>query len=239
MSVKLDFERQPPSVLKRRSLTIAQEALAVAASVLMFPLGLKPRTRFTPRCRAQRTIVFVHGYLANNATFLPLATYLAAKGHSSQLDFTYASSDGIEQAAIKLKHFLSRHVRGGRIDLICHSLGGLVARTYLQELGGARRVDRCVTIATPHAGTYNAYWLWSRVARELRPDSPLLRRLESSRERAGRVNFLSIAGEADRIVLPPTSALFAQDAQHLVARGHQGLLFSHEVFRLVARHLRP
>jgi hypothetical protein len=48
-------------------------------------------------------------------------------------------------------------------------LGGLVARVYLQQLGGARRVDHCITLATPHQGTYNSYWVASRVGRDLRP----------------------------------------------------------------------
>lgn len=41
----------------------------------------------------------------------------------------------MERAAIALRDYLRQHVRGGRIDLVCHCLGGLVARVYLQQLG--------------------------------------------------------------------------------------------------------
>ncbi len=220
-----------------RTWLVTREALAVAASLLLYPLGIKKNRKFTARRPDQRTVVFVHGYLANSSTFLPLGAYLAAKGYHSQLAFTYPSHEGVEKSAIRLKRFLKKHVRGGRIDLVCHSLGGLVARVYLQELGGARRVDHCITIATPHQGTANAYWLWSRVAQELRPDSKLLKRLARSTEAAKRVKFLAIGGGADRIVLPPSSAEFAEDTLHFEDIGHQGLLFSPHVFRHISRRL--
>ena len=40
-----------------------------------------------------------------------------------------------------------------RVDLICHSLGGLDARYALSKLGLASRVRTLVTIGTPHHGT--------------------------------------------------------------------------------------
>lgn len=221
----------------RRHWTITREALAFTASVLLFPLGWRKSRKKTARAADQRTVVFIHGYLANRSSFLPLAGYLAAKGYRSQLSFEYRPGDSIEQAAIKLKHFLKNHVRGGRIDFVCHSLGGLVARVYLQQLGGARRVDRCITIATPHQGTYNAYWLWTRVAQDLRPSSELLKRLAETRANAARVKFLAIGGGADRIVLPPHHAEFAESNLHFPDIGHQGLLFSPSVFRQIQQHL--
>src|SRR5207248_10897331 len=118
------------------------------------------------------------------------------------LSYEYAAGPGIEQAAIGLKRFLRDRVRGGRIDLVCHSLGGVIARVYLQTLGGARRVDRCVTLGTPHRGTYNAYWLASRVGRELRPDSGLFDRLTATRDAAAAVRFSSIVAGSDNIVIP-------------------------------------
>ena len=128
-------------------------------------------------------------------------------------------------------------MRGGRIDLVCHSLGGLVARTWLQELGGARRVDRCITLGTPHQGTYNAYWLASRVGRELRPDSELLARLEASRPCAQQVRFTSIVAGSDNIVVPRVFSA-NDEIVHLPDLGHVGLLFSPRVFRTVGELLR-
>jgi pimeloyl-ACP methyl ester carboxylesterase len=38
------------------------------------------------------------------------------------------------------------------VDIVAHSQGGLIARTYLQFLGGTARVAHLVTIGTPHFG---------------------------------------------------------------------------------------
>lgn len=216
---------------------IAAEALAMLGSVLLYPFGIAHRPRPTMRRAQQRTLVFVHGYLANRSCLLPMAAYLAAQGHRSQLAYQYAAGDGIEKAAMGLKKFLKKHVRGGRIDLICHSLGGLVARCYLQELGGARRVDSCVTLGTPHRGTYNAYWIWSRVGQELRPESLLMARLAKTIGAAKNVRFISILGNADTIVLPRVAA--GHELEQIVVPdiGHLGILFSRTVFRLVHERL--
>jgi triacylglycerol lipase len=215
---------------------VGRELLALAAASLLYPFGLRRSAKRTPRSARQRTVVLVHGYLANRGPLLPLAAYLRARGHKQILAYEYRGAAGIEQAAIGLRDFLRERVRGGRIDLVCHSLGGLVARVYLQQLGGARRVDRCITLGTPHRGTYNAYWVASRVGRELRPDSPFLARLDASRAGAGRVRFASIVAGSDNIVIP---RVFSSNdtVVHVPGLGHLGLLFSPTAFRAVAEQL--
>ena len=215
---------------------VSEELLAAAAAGLLIPLGLGRDKRRTPRKELQRTVVLVHGYMAKRSTLLPLATYLRARGLRQQLYFSYRSGDGVEPAARALREHLRRNVRGGRIDLVCHSMGGLVARVYLQELGGHRRVDNCITISTPHRGTYNAYWVPSRVGRELRPDSPLLERLNSNMGACRDVRFLSVTGGSDNIVVPRIFASH-EDELHLPDLGHLGVLFSPTVYKAVGDRL--
>jgi triacylglycerol lipase len=225
-----------PSDLRAREL-VAKEAAALIGLSLLHPFGLtRPRPRPTARRAQQRTIVLVHGYLANRSSMLPVAAYLKLHGLGALLSFEYDTSRGIEHAARALQQFLRRHVRGGRIDLVCHSLGGVVARCYLQELGGARRVDRCITLSSPHRGTYGAYWVASRVGRELRPDSTLMRRLADSSPAAARVRFTSIVAGSDNIVFPRVFAAH-QELVHVPDIGHAGMLFSPRVLRAVADRL--
>ncbi len=231
----------PPSERPAGQL-VARELAAAAGAALLFPFGLgRGKRRPTPRVADQRTVVLVPGYLANRSSMLPLRGYLWACGVKQVRTFEYGpllkGGRGIEAAARGLRDFLRREVRGGRIDLVCHSLGGLVARLYLQELGGARRVDRCITLGTPHQGTYNAYWMTSRVARELRPDSALLARLEASRAAAASVRFTSLVAGSDNIVLPRVFGAH-DELVHLPDLGHLGLLFSPAAFRAVEERLR-
>jgi triacylglycerol lipase len=215
---------------------IATEMLAVVAAGLLVPFGMSDSRRRTRRTREQRTVVLVHGYLANRSTLFPLAAYLRWRGCPQVLSFNYRSGEGIERGAMALRDYLRRHVRGGRIDLVCHSLGGLVARLYLRDLGGERRVDHCITLGTPHEGTYNAYWLTSRVGRELRPDSPLLERLRRPSGTASGVRFLSIVAGADNLVIPRVFARHEEE-MHVPNLGHLSMLFSPHVLRLVADRL--
>ena len=215
---------------------VARELLAIGAAGALFPFGLKASRRATPSRREQRTVVLIHGYLANRSTLLPLAAYLRWRGLRQVLSFNYPSTAGVERGAIALRDYLRHHVRGGRIDLVCHSLGGLVARVYLQQLGGARRVDHCVTLGTPHHGTYNSYWLPSRVGRELRPDSRLLARLEASRREAEGVRFLSVIAGSDNLVVPRVFSAHDEEVR-IPDLGHVGVLFSPRVLRVVADHL--
>jgi triacylglycerol lipase len=226
-----------PSSDRSPTRLIGGELLAYAASSLLFPFGIAQSDRRTPRRAGQRTLVLVHGYLGNRSGFYPLAAYLKARGGGPMLSFGYSATDGIERAALELREFLRRRVRGGRIDLVCHSLGGLIARTWLQLLGGARRVDRCIMLGTPQRGTYNAYWLLSRVGRELRPDSALIRRLEATRGAAASVKFSSIVAGSDNMVIPRVFSAGADDVVHVPDLGHMGLLFSPTVFRAVHQRL--
>ena len=229
------LEDYPPSDQSPWRL-VAQECLAIGAAGVLFPFGLKASPRSTPRLREQRTVVLIHGYLANRSTLLPLSGYLRWRGIRQILSFNYPSTEGVERGAIALRDYLRKHVRGGRIDLVCHSLGGLVARLYLQELGGARRVDHCITLGTPHQGTYNSYWLTSRVGRELRPDSALLARLQASRQGAEGVRFLSVVAGSDNLVVPRIFSAHNEEVR-IPDLGHVGALFSLRVLRVVADRL--
>jgi pimeloyl-ACP methyl ester carboxylesterase len=230
---------EDPSPPGRAGQTIGREALALVGATLLYPFGWISRPKRLPRLAEQRTVVLIHGYLANPSCFTALQCYLRLRGHRQILSYRYRPGDSVEASAIGLKAFLKSHVRGGRIDLVCHSLGGLVAAVYLSELGGARRVDRCITLGTPHRGTYNAYWILGRIGRDLRPGSTLLRRLRAARVKSRRVLFTSIVGAADNIILPRAFAAGRdrRDTVVLPEIGHMGLLFSPVVFRVVADRL--
>lgn len=216
---------------------IAKEVLASLAWTALYPFGVKKSEKSTPRRRTQKTVILVHGYLANRASFFPLSTYLKSIGVKQILSFNYGARLSVDQAAIALRDFIRKNVRGGEIDLVCHSLGGVIAHVYVQELGGHRKVNRCITLGTPFRGTYNAYWVSTRVGRDLRPDSPLMARIEATRSKAASVKFTSIVAGSDNIVIPRVFAALGEDVVHIPDLGHVGLLFSPTVFFEIAKRL--
>lgn len=214
---------------------IARESLAFLGTVLLYPLGGLYRKKTTPRMAKQRTVVFVHGYLSNASAFTALLAYLKVRGVQNTLHFQYNIGNSVERSAIELQKFLKTHVRGGRIDLVCHSLGGVIAKVYINELGGDRKVDRCVTLGSPLQGTYNAYWMPTRVGNDLRPDSALMKRL--AKYGVSKTRFTTIAAGSDNIVLPRVFASGSSHSPLVPHTGHFGLLFSPAVFRETANAL--
>lgn len=209
-----------------------KEAGSIAAHALMSGFAFLPSRHVPKRDPDIHTLVFVHGLGGNRANFYPLQTYLWLQGYRRQYSFNYRTTGSIEKMAVELKRRVDTDVKGGRIDLICHSLGGLVARVYLQELGGGRRIDRFVTIGTPHHGSHAAAWAPSAMVRQLKPDGPFLRHLNSLP--APPVVATSIAAGQDVMVLPPHSALAPfGDGLMFDDLGHNQMLLSPAVFQAV------
>lgn len=53
-----------------------------------------------------------------------------------------------------------RPVDYSRVDLICHSMGGVVGRTYIQSDNHAREVNRLVLVASPQQGAIASYYAY-------------------------------------------------------------------------------
>jgi len=146
----------------------------------------------------------------------------------------------VEELASQLQGYVENILnRTGatRVHLVGHSLGGLVARTYVQEYGGDKRVHTCITLGTPHAGTYAAWAGRGRAARQLRPGSDLLKRLNTSKF-AGETRFISYYSNLDPLVVPASSAKLAAKALHaqnvlVKDHMHMSLLLSGELVRSV------
>lgn len=216
---------------------IVREGLSLLAHGLLLPLGGVATGARPLRRRELRTLVFVHGLAANRSGFLPMRGYLRALGYSRQYAFNYRSTGSIEKLALRLKDALDDRVRGGRIDLVAHSMGGLVARAYIQQLGGERRVDRLITLATPHRGTHAANFIPAGLVRQLLPDSRFLTRLNALAPPL-RVRTTSIVAGRD-VLVQPTASAYCPFGETVVfdALGHVELLFRPEVYRAVAAEL--
>jgi triacylglycerol lipase len=220
------------------------EVTSVAIQGLLYPFGIKPRQLKALGPGRTRPIILVPGYGANRSCMFPLEAYLRAIGFDRIFPFDFSVGSGIEPAAKHLKEFVEqvRQACGtGRktVDLVAHSLGGLAARVYLQDLKGARHVDQCITISTPHNGTYSSYWAPTIVGRQMRPESEFLKDLNLPAKRAPGVRFLSIWAELDLMVLPRENSIYAEGNDQLIeGAGHMGILMHPKVLKLVAERLR-
>lgn len=99
------------------------------------------------------------------------------------------------------------------VDVVGYSTGGVVARLWVRDFGGAEIARRVLTIGSPHHGTNVAEvasevvpGLCTGACEQLEPDSDLLRALNAGDETPDGPRFVSIWTSADELVTPPDSS---------------------------------
>ena len=95
-----------------------------------------------------------------------------------------------------------------KVNLVGYSLGGLIARIYLQELDGYRNLNRAVFVGAPQDGVYIGYLgAFTRSGRQVRRGSPFMRELNASGPcECGERRCLSIYLTMDGTIVPADSA---------------------------------
>lgn len=72
--------------------------------------------------------------------------------------FNYDWRQPVQETALELKDFIDNNIKDGEsVILIGHSLGGLVSRAYWQNPQNSNKVEKIITLGTPHQGVVQAY----------------------------------------------------------------------------------
>ncbi len=97
-------------------------------------------------------VVLVHGIMGDPTNFTILRRHLARHGIRRFSSFVYRPRLDYQRIARDLAAHVEtvcRETGATQVDIIGHSLGGLVARYFVQT-GGAGRVRRLVSLGTPY-----------------------------------------------------------------------------------------
>jgi hypothetical protein len=159
----------------------------LAEWVLSNALSLARPAGFLPlpgaQTRGPRPIIVLHGYAQNRANFLPLACRLRRAGLGPIIGFEYWTLGRTAAAARQLGWFVDevRAATGAaQVDVIGHSMGGVVGRYYVALAGGDGVVRHLITIGSPHSGTEISAIGIGHPTRELVLGSTLLTRLAAA-----------------------------------------------------------
>ncbi len=212
----------------------------VAQLPLMAPSLLVPRqapVRYK-RDDGHPPVVFVHGLGGQRGDFFYLGAYLSMRGRRRRYALQFQRASTIEERAKQLVDYVAevRMVTNAtEVDLVAHSLGGVVARLALHEVDFARSVRTVVTLGAPHGGTHSARLANTVLTRSLRPGSPVMSRL---RPPPDGVRAVSLWSRGDLIVLPPQSAMW-DGAEHIEVSPftHYSYLIEPRGWRTVGRVL--
>ncbi|MEH2240565.1 esterase/lipase family protein [Nostoc sp.] len=154
-------------------------------------------------------VLLVHGLDDTEAVFHKMRAYLIQRGWSVySLDLVPNNGDvGLDELAKQVADYVTATFASEeRLDLVGFSMGGIVSRYYVQRLGGINRVQRFITISSPHNGTVVAYGSWRPGCIQMRPDSIFLKDLNSDAVILGQLDFTSIWTPYDLMILPANSS---------------------------------
>ena len=241
----LTMERGEPMRISRVGVSwFFRETAAHAVVILLLLTGwwpVSPRRKKRQRDIADTAdvsnripVLLVHGYSLNRACFTFLQTYLHTRGW----EWVWAINHGPRSSPIpvfakRLGRSIERlceETGAEQIDIVGHSMGGIVAAYALKEFGYAHRVRRLITLGTPWAGSRTHVFSWLREGHDLAPDSEVVQALQ---DYSGTTT--AIWSQSDHLVIPVSSAapVHAQciEVPHL---GHLEMMTSARCFRIVA-----
>lgn len=176
-----------------------------------------------PKVDADRPmVVLVHGLDCNRANWFPMAELMLEQGYQVSY-FTYPSDGPLEESAALLAAEMSatrQRFPDVPLHIVAHSMGGLVARRYVEGSDYAGGVRDLILIGTPNLGTRWATYRWAlevqehyalwrhekawsptwmitdglgEAGRDLKPNSRFLKALNERPRRDG-VDYTIIAG---------------------------------------------
>ncbi|HVJ91109.1 MAG TPA: alpha/beta fold hydrolase [Labilithrix sp.] len=220
----------------RASLTAqVTETIATLREVVLMPLDVAP---IVPRKLDHQddVVVLIHGFFASAGVWRPMKGTLVEKTGAKVASFTHLPGVGVDRIARSLAKIVERIPKDCRVHLVGHSLGGVVARWYVQEHGGHERVTQTISLGSPFGGTSRAHAFPFLVGRDLARSSELLARLRA-RAHEHDVPHTSLVATVDAIVAPVESSVFPRGDVIVLPRcGHNTLLFHPEsIARVVDR----
>lgn len=170
------MKKHPIGVSPVRSAVIEWGMSAVLSAAR--PVGFLPLPGAT--AQGPRPIILLHGYAMNRANFFPLAYRLAKAGLGPIFGFEYWTLGRVAAGARQLGWFVDqvRAATGAeQVDVIGHSMGGVVGRYYVSIAGGDGVVKNLITLGSPHGGTDASKLGIGHPTRELLLGSKLTKRL--------------------------------------------------------------
>jgi triacylglycerol lipase len=154
-------------------------------------------------------VVLLHGIDDTSALFRHMVPQLERAGlQTHAMNLVPRNGDaGLDLLASHVADWVEANFAAGQsIDLVGFSMGGLVARYYIQRLGGVERVRRFITMRSPHKGTWTAFLRGNRGARQMRPGSEFLEDLNRDSATLGRIEFTTIWTPFDLMIVPADSS---------------------------------
>ncbi len=207
---------------------------------------IRRQATFDETHETQPPVLLLHGFLGTRGSMYPLEARLVSDGFTVfSFNLGTLNARDIRRSAFLIHRKIESILQQTpvkKVDIIGHSMGGLIGLYYVKKLGGHVRVRRLVMMGTPVRGTWVALLgvatmgLLSSSSWQLLPRSRFLDELAQG-PIPPEVKVISLAAARDW-VCPPRSTRLEGATQVTVPFGHSSLVVSDDVYKRLVSMLR-
>ncbi|MCK5825668.1 MAG: alpha/beta fold hydrolase [Desulfuromusa sp.] len=205
---------------------VISEVFFNSITIMLIPVGF-----FRSKAAAQRgetPILLLHGLFVNQSCWFWFKRQLQQQGYKNVVTMNLTGGHNekvLTELLAKRVDELCLQLGVNKVHLVGHSMGGMIARNYVQLRGGADKVDQLICLGSPHHGSKLATFAIAPLGQLLIPDSDFLQRLNSAPV-PEKLQLTNIYTNKDDMVLPNSNNhLPWGEAVELDGMGHTALIY--------------
>lgn len=206
----------------------------------MFPFGLI-KAGNQHLTRGKTPVILLHGLFTNQSCWFYFKRRLKNLGVENivTLNLSGWHREEVQTELLAKRVDELRHRLGvNKVSLVGHSMGGIIARNYIQLRGGDTKIDRCICLGSPHHGSRLAPFSFSPLGKHLIPGSEFLQRLNSAPV-PEQILMTNICSDRDNMVLPNNCCHLSWGTSvELTGMGHTSLIYRREPLEATAEALK-
>ncbi len=178
--------------------------------------------------RGETPVLLLHGLFVNKASWFWFKRCLRQQGFSNVVTMNLSSwhNEEVLTELVAKKVDEMRHKTGvNKINIIGHSMGGMIARNYIQLRGGSDKVKQLVCLGVPHHGSKLAVFTLDPLGKLLVPGSDFLQKINSTPVPED-ISITNIYSDKDNMVIPNISSQVSWGREvTLKDMGHTALIY--------------
>jgi pimeloyl-ACP methyl ester carboxylesterase len=233
-------ERFVPGRLWFAAKLIATETLLLFVTVLLHPLGWFS-FKEKQATDGDTPVLLLHGLFHNRACWLWARFRLRNRGYKALYAINLPPWYDVERLTERVSKKVDelRHSSGvDKIHLVGYSMGGMIARNYIQLRGGEQKVEACVLLSCPNGGSKLVPFALTPLGKHLLPGSEFLQRLAAA-PLPPEVRLTAIVNRHDNMSLPLENGRLAGVRNiELTGMGHVSVLYRSRAIEAIAQSIR-
>ncbi len=178
--------------------------------------------------RGETPVLLLHGLFCNQSCWLWFKRQLKKQGVKNIVTMnlsSWHSEEVLTELVAKRVDELRHQLGVNKVHLVGHSMGGIIARNYVQLRGGNDKVEQLICLGSPHHGSKLATFSVAPLGKLLIPNSDFLQRLNVA-PIPEKIQMTNIYTNKDNMVLPnANNHLSWGGAVELDGMGHTSLIY--------------